>query len=126
MLELTPVKKTIALIAHDGKKAEMVSFASENLKILVDYELVATGTTAKCIEEKTGLKVHPYLSGPMGGDIQIAADVLSGKINVVFFFVNPLDPHPHDPDIHALIRLCNIRNVPIATNCATAQLIISR
>jgi methylglyoxal synthase len=124
MLKSDLVKKTIALIAHDGKKAEMVNFALEHQKTIAKFNLVATGTTAKCIEEKIGLKVHRYFSGPMGGDIEIAAGVLAGKIHAVFFFINPLDPHPHDPDIHALIRACNIYNVPIATNCATAELIM--
>jgi methylglyoxal synthase len=124
MPESTSLKRTIALIAHDGKKADMVTFASEHLKTFAKFELVATGTTGKLIEEETGLKVHRYVSGPMGGDVEIAARVVAQEINAVFFFVNPLDPHPHEPDINALMRACNIYNVPIATNFATAELIM--
>jgi methylglyoxal synthase len=124
MLESTQIKPTIALVAHDGKKSELVSFVTENLQTLSKYNLVATNTTGKIIEEETGLKVHRYLSGPIGGDIQIAARVVTREIIAVFFFTNSLDPHPHDPDIYALIRACNIHNVPIAINSATAEMII--
>jgi len=117
--------KTLALIAHDGKKADMVAFAIEHRDILSRYELVATGTTGQLLEEKCGLKVERVLSGPHGGDAQIAARVAEGIIEAVFFFVDPLGKHPHDPDIQGLMRICNVHNVPLATNPATAAYIIS-
>jgi len=118
--------RTIALIAHDGKKADLVAFAIQNRERLRRFLLVATGTTGKLLEEKAGLEVHRYLSGPLGGDAQIAARVVTGEIFAVFFFVDPLDKHPHDPDIQTLMRACNVHNVPLATNVATAALLISR
>lgn len=117
--------RTIAIIAHDGKKADMLAFAIQNRDALRRFELVATGTTGKLIEDKVGLSVHRYFSGPLGGDVQIAARVVTGEIHAVFFFVDPLDKHPHDPDIQTLMRACNVHNVPLATNPATAQFILS-
>ncbi|HEX7069945.1 MAG TPA: methylglyoxal synthase [Rhodothermales bacterium] len=117
--------RTIALIAHDGKKADMVAFAIQNREQISRFDLVATGTTGRLLEEKVGLKVDRYLSGPLGGDAQIAARVVTGEIDAVFFFVDPLDKHPHDPDIQTLMRACNVHNVPLATNAATAQFILS-
>ena len=117
--------RTIALIAHDGKKADMVAFAIQNRDLIRNFDLVATGTTGRLIEEKVGLKVERMLSGPLGGDAQIAARVVTGDVNAVFFFVDPLDKHPHDPDIQTLMRACNVHNVPLATNTATAQFILS-
>lgn len=118
-------RKTLALISHDGKKADMVAFAMENKSILQKYNLVATNTTGTLIADKTGLPVQKMLSGPIGGDAQIAAMVAEGKISGVFFFVDPLDKHPHDPDIQGLLRICNVHNVPLATNTATAKFIIN-
>jgi methylglyoxal synthase len=118
-------RKTIALISHDGKKADMVAFAIQNKEVLERYDLVGTSTTGSLIERSTGLKIHRVLSGPMGGDAQIAAMVAEGKIAAVFFFVDPLGAHPHDPDIQGLMRICNVHNVPLATNPGTAQFIIS-
>ena len=117
--------RTLAMIAHDGKKADMVAFAIQNRKLLRRFDLVATGTTGKLLEDKVGLRVHRYLSGPFGGDAQIAARVVVGDIHAVFFFVDPLDKHPHDPDIQTLMRACNVHNVPLATNAATAQFILT-
>lgn len=117
--------KTIALIAHDGKKADLVAFATYNRDKLKEYHLVATATTGKLLRDKVGLEVECVLSGPYGGDAQIAARVAEGTIDGVFFLVDPLDKHPHDPDIQTLLRACNVHNVPIATNVATADLIIS-
>ena len=118
-------EKTIALIAHDGKKADMVAFATFNREKLLDFNLIATATTGRLLIEKVGLDVECLLSGPHGGDAQIAARVAQGEVDAVFFFVDPLDKHPHDPDIQTLLRACNVHNVPIATNVATADLIIS-
>jgi methylglyoxal synthase len=117
--------KTIAMIAHDGKKADLVAFATFNREKLKEYHLVATATTGKLLQEKVGLEVERVLSGPHGGDAQIASRVAEGTIDGVFFLVDPLDKHPHDPDIQTLLRACNVHNVPIATNVATADLIIS-
>jgi len=117
--------KTIALIAHDGKKADMVAFATYNREKLTAYHLIATETTGKLLRDKVGLEVEILLSGPMGGDAQIAARVAQGKVAGVIFFVDPLNAHPHDPDIQGLLRVCNVHNVPLATNVATADLIVS-
>lgn len=120
----TPMK-TLALIAHDGKKAEMVAFALKHRDVLERYKLVATSTTGRLLTESAGLTVERMLSGPVGGDAQIAAKVAEGKVEAVFFFVDPLGKHPHDPDIQSLLRICNAHNVPLATNPATAAFIIS-
>jgi methylglyoxal synthase len=118
-------RKTLALISHDGKKADMVAFAISQRDILARYELIATRTTGTLLREKCGLEVTLMLSGPHGGDAQIAAQVAEGVIEAVFFFIDPLDRHPHDPDINSLLRICNVHNVPLATNTATASYIIS-
>lgn len=117
--------KTIALISHDGKKADMVAFVLEHRERLSTYHLVATSTTGRLIEDKSRLPVQRMLSGPHGGDAQIAAMVAEGKIEAVFFFVDPLSAQAHDPDIQGLLRICNVHNVPLATNPATALYIIS-
>jgi methylglyoxal synthase len=117
--------KTIALIAHDGKKADMVAFATFNREKLKNYHLIATSTTGALLRDKVGLEVEIMLSGPMGGDAQIAARVAQGEVAGVIFFVDPLNAHPHDPDIQGLLRVCNVHNVPLATNVATADLIVS-
>jgi len=119
-------RSTIALIAHDGKKADMVAFAMAHKEILSHYKIVATGTTGGKIADATGLTIKRMLSGPIGGDAQIAAMVAEGKIRAVFFFVDPLDKHPHDPDIQGFVRICNVHNVPLALNTATAAFIISQ
>jgi methylglyoxal synthase len=116
--------KTIALIAHDGKKADMVAWATYNRGALAHYQLVATESTARMLHNKVGLEVEAVQPGPMGGDAQIGARVVEGQIAGVIFLVDPLDKHPHDPDIQALLRLCNVHNVPLATNVATADSIM--
>ncbi|AXG74791.1 methylglyoxal synthase [Flavobacterium arcticum] len=115
----------IAIIAHDGMKAEMVQFLNKNKDILAkeDINLVATGTTGSKAE-KAGFTVTKMLSGPMGGDAQIAARVAEGKTNMVFFFKDPLANHPHEADINMLMRVCDVHNVPLATNSATAELLL--
>ncbi|WP_104733657.1 methylglyoxal synthase [Hanstruepera ponticola] len=116
----------IAIIAHDGKKAEMVQFLNQHRDILHDknISLVSTGTTGKKVE-KAGFEVLRLLSGPMGGDAQIAARVAEGKCNMVLFFRDPLEKHPHEPDVLMLMRLCDVHDVPLATNPATAELLIT-
>ena len=115
----------IAIIAHDGKKAEMVQFLNENADILHqnEIELVSTGTTGTKVE-KAGFKVDKMLSGPLGGDAQIAALVAAGKCNMVIFFRDPLEKHPHEPDISMLMRLCDVHDVPLATNPSSANLLL--
>jgi methylglyoxal synthase len=119
------IETTVALIAHDGKKADMVAFATFNRDKLSEFHLTATGTTGRLMIEKVGLDVELLLSGPHGGDAQIASRVAQGEVEAVIFLIDPLDKHPHDPDIQTLLRTCNVHNVPIATNLATADLIIS-
>ena len=116
----------IAIIAHDGKKADMVQFLNKNKVILQEekIKLIATGTTGGKAEN-AGFKVKKMLSGPLGGDAQIAARVAEGKTKMVFFFKDPLSSHPHEADINMLIRVCDVHNVPLATNEATAQLLLN-
>lgn len=115
--------KTLALIAHDGKKAEMVAFVKDNLRFLQDYSLIATSTTGLHVKH-SGLSVKRMLSGPIGGDAQIAALVATGKCHGVIFLRDPLGMHPHDPDISTLLRICDVHDVPLATNLATARLMV--
>jgi methylglyoxal synthase len=117
--------KTIALIAHDNKKPEIVNWALKNKDILKNYDLCGTGTTAKLIAEATGLSVKPYLSGPLGGDQQIGAKIAEKKIDIVIFFWDPLQTQPHDPDIKALLRIAVVYDIPIATNKATANYVVN-
>lgn len=117
-------KKTIALIAHDGKKPEIVSWALKNKQTLAHFELCGTGTTAKLVADATELHVKPYLSGPLGGDQQIGAKIAEKKIDIVVFFWDPLSAQPHDPDVKALLRIAVVYDIPIATNRATADCVI--
>ena len=116
----------IAIIAHDGKKSELVHFLIKNRAILdsSNIKLIATGTTGGKAEE-AGFKVKKMLSGPLGGDAQIAGRVGEGKTNMVLFFKDPLSSHPHEADINMLIRVCDVHNVPLATNGSTAQLLLN-
>ena len=117
-------KKTIALIAHDNKKAAIVNWALKNKETLAKFDLCGTGTTAKLIAEATDLKIKRYLSGPLGGDQQIGAKVAEKKIDMVIFFWDPLESQPHDPDVKALLRVAVVYDIPIATNRATADYVI--
>jgi methylglyoxal synthase len=114
---------SIALISHDGKKAEMVSFVLQHKSIINAAKLFATGTTGRHLEE-AGFTVTKLLSGPLGGDAQIAAMVATEKLDAVFFFRDPMGKHPHEPDVQMLIRLCDVHDIPLATNPATAKLIL--
>ena len=116
--------RTIALIAHDKKKPEIAEWAKANFEKLKKYRLCGTGTTARIVAEKTGLEVKPYLSGPLGGDQQIGAKIAEGEIDCVIFFWDPLESQPHDPDVKALLRIAVVYDIPIATNKATADLLI--
>jgi methylglyoxal synthase len=113
----------IAVIAHDNKKADMVAFIMKRLDFFKQHEVVATGTTGTHIEH-AGLEVDRMKSGPQGGDAQIAAELVNGKIDGVIFFIDPLTAHPHEVDVQMLLRLCNVYNIPIATNYSTASLLI--
>lgn len=117
---------TIALIAHDAKKEDLVDFAIQHQVCLSRYRLIATATTGQRIATATGLTIEPLLSGAMGGATQIAAQVCTGQVVAVFFLVDPLCVQPHEPDIQALLRVCNVHNVPLATNRATATVIATQ
>jgi len=115
----------IALIAHDKKKEELVNFAVAYRAILEKHNLCATGTTGALISQATGLKIHRYLSGPVGGDQQIGSRVAYNLIDLVIFIRDPLTAQPHEPDISALLRLCDVHNIPLATNLATAEVLVT-
>ena len=115
----------VALIAHDKKKEEIINFAKKHKDILKNHELVATGTTGLKINEATGLKVHRYLSGPYGGDKQIGGSLAEGDIDLVIFLRDPLTAQPHEPDVSALIRICDVHKVPVATKIGTAEILIN-
>ncbi len=117
-------QKTIALIAHDGKKEELIEWCAENQDVLKNHFLCGTGTTARLVAERTGLPVKGYNSGPLGGDQQIGAKIVEGKINFVIFFSDPLEAQPHDPDVKALLRIAQVYDIPIANNKATADFMI--
>jgi methylglyoxal synthase len=117
------IKKTLALVAHDGKKADMLFFVQNNLDFFRSFHLIATATTGKLLSQ-TGLKIKRYLSGPLGGDAQIAALIATNKCHGVIFMRDPLGMHPHEPDIYSLLRICDVHNVPLATNVSSAQLLI--
>jgi methylglyoxal synthase len=114
----------IALIAHDAKKLDLVTFVKDHRTIFARHDLVATGTTGKVFREKTDLDVGRVNSGPFGGDLQIGALVAEGRIDAVIFFRDPLTAQPHEPDVSALMRACDVHVVPLATNLATAEAII--
>lgn len=118
-------QKKIALIAHDGKKQELVSWAEKNKDILRKHNLCGTGTTARLITEKTGLTVKGYNSGPLGGDQQIGAKIVEGKVDFVIFLWDPLESQPHDPDVKALLRIAVVYDIPIANNLATADFLLT-
>lgn len=117
-------RTTIALIAHDAKKEEMVRFSLKYYLLLKHCRLVATSTTGLLIKEATGLNVFCCLSGPMGGDQQIGSLVAQGKVDAVIFFRDPLTAQPHEPDITALLRVCDVHNVPLATNPETGKAVL--
>ncbi len=114
----------IALIAHDKKKKQIVNFSLAYKHILERHTLFATGTTGKLINEATGLDIHRFMSGPLGGDQQIGAKIASNEMDLIVFIRDPLTAQPHEPDILALMRLSDVHSIPIATNLATAELMI--
>lgn len=120
------MKKRVALIAHDQKKDDMIELASEHADLLRQFLLVATGTTGKRLQEEVGLTVERKLSGPSGGDLQIGAELVEGKIDCVIFLRDPMTAHPHEPDVNALVRACDVHNVPCATNTESAKLLLAQ
>lgn len=117
-------KLNIAIIAHDGKKADMVSFIMKRLDFFNDHQIYATGTTGKHIEHAGLTNVTRLNSGPYGGDAEIAAMIVNGKIDGVVFFIDPLEAHPHQVDVNMLLRICNVHNIPLATNYASASMMV--
>ena len=118
-------RKRIALIAHDNCKADLLSWATFNRETLSRHELCATGTTGSLLGDELGLDITRFLSGPLGGDQQVGAGIVEGRVDFVIFFWDPLEPHPHDVDVKALLRIAVVHNVPIACNRATADFLLS-
>ncbi|WGG51425.1 methylglyoxal synthase [Rugamonas sp. DEMB1] len=116
----------IALIAHDKKKDDMIALAGEYLDFLRSCSLTATGTTGGRLANELGLKVERKHSGPFGGDLQIGSLLVEGRIDCVIFLRDPMTPQPHEPDINALVRACDVHNIPCATNMTSAHLVLSQ
>lgn len=118
-------RKRIALIAHDNCKDDLLEWAAYNRSVLERHELCATGTTGSLVRSELGLPVSLFLSGPLGGDQQVGAAIVEGRIDCVIFFWDPLEPHPHDVDVKALLRIAVVYNIPIACNRASADFVLS-
>lgn len=118
-------RKRIALIAHDGKKSEMLEWATRWQETLSQHTLIGTGTTSKRLKDALGLDVEGLMSGPLGGDQQIGARIAEQRLDVLIFFWDPFSPQPHDPDVKALLRLAALWNVPVACNAASADFLVS-
>lgn len=121
----TPVRRRIALVAHDNKKADLIEWATFNRGTLSEHDLVATGTTGSLLRDRVGLNVKRLHSGPLGGDMQLGALICEGQIDLLVFFWDPLEPQPHDPDVRALLRIAVVYNTPTASNRSTADYLIS-
>lgn len=119
------MKKKIALVAHDGRKQDLLEWVKFNVGTLGEHELYATGTTGKVIADETGLEVHRFRSGPLGGDMQLGAAIAENELDVLIFFWDPMTPHPHDVDVKALLRVSVLYNVPTACNRSTADFVVS-
>ena len=118
------IKMKIALIAHDKKKSDMINLAIEHKATLSNHELYATGTTGTLVMGETGLKINRMKSGPLGGDQQIGSMVAEGKLDLIIFLRDPLTSQPHEPDVSALLRLCDVQSIPLATNVKSAQIML--
>ncbi|MDD4832214.1 MAG: methylglyoxal synthase [Clostridia bacterium] len=114
----------IALIAHDKKKADMIKLATKYRDVLAKHTLYATGTTGKLIMQETGLDIHCMKSGPLGGDQQIGSMLADDKLDLVIFLRDPLTAQPHEPDVSALLRLCDVQGIPLATNVKSAEIML--
>lgn len=117
--------KSVALIAHDRKKLDLAMFARDHADVLGHFPLIATGTTGQVLGEKTGLDITRLRSGPDGGDLQVGARVAEDQVLAVIFFRDPLTAQPHEPDVSALMRICDVHQVPLATNLGTAKAIVA-
>lgn len=117
---------TLALIAHDGKKDDLLRFAKEHLQLLGRLDLVATATTGSLLASQLDLQIRRVSSGPQGGDLEIGAMIVHGDVDAVVFFRDPLTAHPHEPDIQAVMKVCDVHDVPIATNRASAEILLDR
>ena len=124
LVDIPTTSKRVALIAHEGRKVDLVSWATFNRDILARFFLIATRNTARLLQRKVGLSVVELLAGSVGGDMQIATRVVQGEVDAVLFLADPISRQPHEPDMHPVHRVCNIYNVPFATNLATAGMII--
>ena len=124
ILDKMEAKKHIALVAHDNRKKDLIDWVEINRDRLSKHVLSGTGTTARLITERTGLPVHPFKSGPLGGDQQIGSRIAEGSIDFMIFFWDPLEAQPHDPDVKALLRIAQVYDIPIANNRATADFMI--
>ncbi len=116
----------IALIAHDKKKDAMIELATKYREVLAPHELYATGTTGTLVMGETGLKITRMKSGPLGGDQQIGSMIAEGQLDLVLFLRDPLTAQPHEPDVSALLRLCDVQNIPLATNVKSAEIMLDR
>lgn len=117
--------KRIALVAHDNKKRDMMIWVKKHKRMLINHKLIATGTTGKILEQTLSIPVKKLKSGPLGGDQQIGAMIAELKIDILFFFWDPLEAHPHEPDVKALLRLAVVWNIPVASNIASADFLIN-